>query len=71
MPAGTGNKGGHCGLDTGGSRPNWSRFKRHWGFNKMSTLPGARLAQSVEHATPDLQVVSSSPTLGVELTLKK
>jgi len=31
----------------------------------------AWLAQSVEHATLDLGVMSSSPTLGTELTLKK
>ena len=29
---------------------------------------GTWLAQSVEHATPDLRVVGSSPTLGVEIT---
>ena len=32
---------------------------------------GAWLAQSVEHVTPDLRVMSSSPTLDVEPTLKK
>lgn len=31
-------------------------------------LRGAWLAQSVEHRTLDLRVVSSSPTLGVEPT---
>ena len=36
----------------------------------MPTM-GARLAQSVEHATLDLGVVSSSPVLGVEITKKK
>jgi len=29
---------------------------------------GSRLAQSMEHVTPDFRVVSSSPTLGVEST---
>ena len=32
---------------------------------------GAWLAQSVGHVTLDLGVVGSSPTLGVEITLKK
>ena len=34
-------------------------------------LWGASLAQSVEHVTLDLGVKSSSPTLSVELTVKK
>ena len=29
------------------------------------------MAQSVEHVTLDLRVMSSSPTLDIELTLKK
>ena len=36
-----------------------------------SVWPDTRLAQSVEHMTLDLGVLSSSPTLGVEITLKK
>lgn len=36
-------------------------------FNKQGTW----LAQVVEHETPGLGVVSSSPRLGVEITLKK
>jgi len=32
---------------------------------------GAWLAQLVERKTLDLEVISSSPTLGVEITLKK
>lgn len=36
---------------------------------KMKRKPwGTRLAQSVEHATVDLRVVSLSPALGVEMT---
>ena len=31
---------------------------------------GTWLSQSVEHATPDLGVMSSSPMLGIEITLK-
>ena len=31
---------------------------------------GTWLAQCVEHVTPDLEVVSSSPILGLEVTLK-
>lgn len=36
-------------------------LKSHW---------NAWLAQPIEHATLDLGVMSSSPTLGVEMTLK-
>ena len=36
-------------------------------FKKHSNM-GAWLAQLVEHVTLDLRVVSSSPTLGLELT---
>ena len=32
---------------------------------------GIWLAQSIEHATVDLGVMSSSPRLGVEITTKK
>ena len=32
---------------------------------------GSQIAQSVEHATLDLGIMSSSPTLGTEITLKK
>lgn len=38
---------------------------------KKTKAWGARLVQSEEHATPDLQVLSSVPTLGVEVTKKK
>lgn len=38
---------------------------------KTGGCGGARLAQSVERATLDLGIVSSSPTLGLKLTLKK
>ena len=43
---------------------------------ELSTCPPPKkslgwLAQSVEHATLDLGVVSLSPTLGVELTFLK
>lgn len=31
---------------------------------------GTWLAQSVEHTTPNLEAMSSSPTLGVEITSK-
>ena len=36
----------------------------------MKTVLGARLAESEEHVTLDLGVVSSRPTLGVEMTKK-
>jgi len=36
-------------------------------FIRRAHLGGARLAQSVEHVTLDPGVVSSSPTLGVEI----
>ena len=39
------------------------------GARTMSGLGGPWLAQSVQHATLDLKVMSSSPVLGVELTL--
>ena len=32
---------------------------------------GSWLARSVEHVTLDLRVVSSNPTLGVEITIKR
>ena len=35
----------------------------------LSSLPTARLAQSVEHETLNLRVVGSSPTLGATLFL--
>ena len=35
------------------------------------SIRGIWLAQSVEHVTIDLQVVSSSPMLDTEITLKK
>ena len=38
---------------------------------KVACPRGAWLAQSVEHATLDLSVVSSSPKLGAEPTLKE
>ena len=38
---------------------------------RMEGKNGAWLAQWVEHAILDLRVVSLSPTLGVEITLKK
>ena len=37
-------------------------------FFKSNMVQGTWLAQSVEHATLDLGVVSASPTLGVEIT---
>ena len=40
-------------------------------LSKMRSLGVAWLAQSVEHVTLDLKVVSTSPLLGVEITLKK
>lgn len=36
-----------------------------------NAMEGAWLAPSTEHATPDLGAVSSSPTLRVEVTLRK
>ena len=36
----------------------------------QKTTRGAWLAQSEEHATLDLEVLGSSPTLGVEITKK-
>ena len=36
----------------------------------LKSVLDAWLAQSVEHVTLALEVVSSSPTLGVEITLK-
>ena len=41
------------------------------GLRSVVSARGAWLAQSVEHATLDLRVVSSSPTLDMEPTLKK
>ena len=38
---------------------------------KMRKFGGAWLAQLVEHATLDLRVMSSSPTVHIEFTLKK
>ena len=38
---------------------------------KSMVLRGAWLAQLMEHITLDLRVRSSSPTLSVEITLKK
>ena len=40
-------------------------------YFRRDDIWGAWLAQSVEHATLDLEVVSSSSTLGVEITFKK
>lgn len=40
-------------------------------LSKMKFFRGTWLAQSVEDAALDLEVVGSSPTLGVEITLKK
>ena len=40
-------------------------------IKKPPDIRSAWLAQSVEHATLDLGIVSLSPTLGVEITLKK
>ena len=37
-------------------------------FSKKTIWRGAWLAQSVEHVTLDLRVVSASPTLGIEIT---
>ena len=39
--------------------------------SKSSKRSSSWLAQSVEHVTLDLEVVSSSPTLGIEITFKK
>lgn len=39
-------------------------------FEDSERLRGAWLAQSVEHATLDLGVMSLSPTLGVDITKK-
>ena len=49
------------------------RRKREGCFSKEKKKKpkGLWLAQSVEHVTFDLKVVSLSPTLGVEITLKK
>ena len=45
------------------------QYTEHTHFlTKKLTLRGAWPAQSVEHATLDLRVVSSSPTLGIEPT---
>ena len=41
------------------------QLKQH---SNYSPSRGAWLAQSEEHVTLDLRVVSSSPTLGVEIT---
>ena len=38
--------------------------------NKTSLIRGTWLAQSVERVTLDLEVVNSSPMLGVKITLK-
>lgn len=38
---------------------------------KRPGLRGPRLAQPVDQETPDLRVLSSSPALGIEITLKK
>lgn len=38
-----------------------------WGFGTR----GTQQAQLVEHVTPDLGFVGSSPTLGIEMTLKQ
>lgn len=38
--------------------------------NNENNNRGARLAQLVEHTTLDVGAVSSSPTLGIELTSK-
>jgi len=40
-------------------------------LNKKANHRGAWQAQSVEHLTLDLGVVSLSPRVGVEITLKK
>lgn len=40
-------------------------------FKKKRTFQGTWQAQSTEHVTLDLRVVSSSLRLGIELTLKK
>jgi len=39
-------------------------------LSKDAPPTGTWLAQSVKHVTPDLGVVSWSPTMGVEITLK-
>lgn len=41
------------------------------GSLKIRNTRGAWLAQAMEHATLDLWVISWSPMLGVEITLKK
>ena len=40
-------------------------------FKSFENVHGDGLAQLVEHMTLDLRVVSSSPTLSIEPTLKK
>ena len=42
-------------------------MKKHTIFKNYKTK-ATWLAQSVEHATLDLEVVSLSPTLGIEIT---
>lgn len=41
-----------------------------WWEVKIKSAGGSWLAQSTQHATLDLSVVSSKPALGVEFTLK-
>lgn len=44
----------------------------HLSLNYLKILDGGTwLARSVQHETLDLRVVCSSPTPGVEITLKK
>lgn len=49
-----------------------SHLKSSWEFrNRNSLLRGAWLAWLGEHVTLDIQVMSSSPTLGIEIIFKK
>ena len=45
-------------------------LSRYPELKKFKSLRGSWLAQSEEHATLDLGVVSSSPTLGIDVTKK-
>ena len=45
-------------------------YSHHWEYIKKIIWWGTWLAQSEEHMSLDLRVVSSSPMLGVEITLK-
>lgn len=42
-----------------------------WGTKRRGGVRGMWLVQSVEHVTLDFRVVSSSPTLGIKLIVKK